>query len=179
MERMTNEQLDAFLELLMIEGWKIQLREPCDGNLNESFYRRYPRIPEDYTKFLQRVASCVNADDTVWFCCTDDYNGTSPAAFAWDEFERMGLEGAREDAQKADQIREFWDQHLPFMLSVSGDYACLSLCVSGDAYGSVVDCYEPDFEGFSEVAATFDEFVRFYIAALKGDFGDTVLRDYV
>lgn len=176
---MTNEELDDFLDLLRTQGWRVELRESGAGNLNESVSRRYPHIPEDYAKFLRRVASCVNASDTVWFFCADDYNGTSPAVFSWNEFEKMGLEAAEGNEQASQQIREFWSRHLPFMLSVSGDYACLSLCVSGDAYGSVVNSFAPDFEGLTEVTGTFDEFVRLYSAALKGDFRDTVLRDYV
>jgi hypothetical protein len=65
------------------------------------------------------------------------------------------------------------------MYSVSGDYAYLALRVTGESYGSVVDGYDIDLTAVSDVAPTFEEFVRLHSAALKGDFGETVLRDYV
>ena len=166
---MTNEELDAFLELLRAKSWSIELTGNGGGNLNESFTRRYPRIPEDYAKFLRRVASCANADDTVWFLCADHYNGTSGLAFDWNEFETMDLESAEGDDLALGEIREFWDHYLPFIMSVSGDYAYLALCVSGDDYGSVVDGYASDFEGVTKVAASFDEFLGLYGATLKGN----------
>src|SRR5437773_1305481 len=86
--------------------------------------------------------------------CTN--NGTSGLAFDWNEFETMDLESAEGDELALGEIREFWDHYLPFIMSVSGDYAYLALCVSGDDYGSVVDGYASDFEGVTKVAASFD-----------------------
>lgn len=168
---MTNEELDAFLGLLTAKDWTVELRESGEIKLNEKFSRRYPRIPEDYLKFLQRVVSCVSADKTVWFLCADDYNETSPSALAWNEFELIDLQSLANE-QEAQRVRELWDRYLPFILSVKGDYACLSLCAQGEAYGSVVDSYAPDVDGFTDVAANFDEFISLFRAALEGDFNE-------
>jgi hypothetical protein len=176
---MTDQELDNYVDLLKKKGWKVELIGSGGVGLNGSFSRRYPQIPEGYVKFLQRVATCVNADETVWFLCADDYNGTSKWAWAWNEFEKIDLEGAQGDEQTTAQIVEFWNHHLPFMYSVSGDYAYLALRVTGESYGSVVDGYDIELTTVSDVAPTFEEFVRLHSAALKGDFGDTVLRDYV
>lgn len=176
---MTDQELDNYVELLKKEGWKVELRDSGGVWLNESFSRRHPRIPEGYVKFLQRVASCVNAAETVWFLCVDDYNGTSKSAWAWNDFEKIDLEGVQGDEEATAQIVEFWNHHLPFMYSVGGDYAYLALRVTGDSYGSVVDGYDIELTTVSDVALTFQEFVRLHSAALKGDFGDNVLRDYV
>jgi hypothetical protein len=73
---MTDQELDNYVDLLKKEGWKVELMDSGGISLNESFSRRYLRIPEGYVKFLQ-VASCVNAAETVWFLYADDYNGTS------------------------------------------------------------------------------------------------------
>jgi SMI1 / KNR4 family (SUKH-1) len=171
---MTNEELDAFLELLTAKGWSVELRESGGMKLSEAFSRRYPRIPQDYLKFLQRAISCVNAESNVWFICADDYNETTPSGFAWNEFELIGLAGLSE--QESEQVRELWNRYLPFMLSVKGDYACLSLCLQGDAYGSVVDSYAPDVDGFTDIAPNFDEFVRLFSAALDGDSNEIPLE---
>lgn len=175
---MIDQQLDAFLDLLREEGWSVELRG--GGELNESFSRRYPRIPEDYARFLRRVALCANADDTVWFLCADDYNdGMGGEEIAWNRFEQIELEAAEGNEGATEKVRDFWNRHLPIMMSVGGDYAYLALRVSGDEYGSVVDGYEPSFHEVTQVAPTFAEFIRLYSAALKGDAGDSVLVDYV
>ena len=174
---MTTEELDSYLELLKTEGWNVELKQDGGVNLSESFTTRYPRSPEDYVKFLARVASCANAADNCWFICTDDYNGSSDAAFAWNEFEQIEAESAEGEDEALVEIHTFWDRHLPFMLSVGGDYAYLALVVSGDKYGSVVDGYGPDFEGVTEVASSFEEFVRLHSSAVKGNNPD--LKEFV
>ena len=81
--------LDEYLALLRGKGWKITESPGTAELTDESFRRRYPRIPEQYLKFLAKVASCVNADETVFFLCAADYNGTSDAGWAWNAFETM------------------------------------------------------------------------------------------
>jgi hypothetical protein len=176
---MTDGELDDYLDLLQQQGWKVELVDNGGLALNESFARRYPRIPEGYVKFLQRVASCVNADETVWFLCADDYNDKIKDGWTWNELEKLLLEGAEGDEQATAEIAEFWARHLPFMYSVRGDYAYLAFRVTGESYGSVVDGYDIDLMEVSDVGPTFEEFVRLHSAALQGDFGDTVLGDYV
>ena len=62
---MTDQEIDTYIDLLNKDGWKVELNDTGAVRLNESFSRRYPQIPEGYVKFLQRVASCVNAAETV------------------------------------------------------------------------------------------------------------------
>ena len=176
---MTNDELDFYLELLESKGWKVRRTLDNAVALNEAFRLRYPRILEDYLRFLRRVAECSNPSDTVWFLCAGDYNDTRGLAFRWNELELMELEGANGEEKEESEIRQFWDRHLPFMLSVGGDYAYLALRVSGEHYGSVVDGYDIALRDVSQVAATFTEFVLLHRAALNGDFGETLLRDYV
>jgi len=114
-----------------------------------------PGFWKGYVKFLQRVASCVNAVESVWFICADDYNGTSKSAWAWNEMEKIDLEGEGDERTTA-QIVEFWNQHLPFMCSASGDYAHLALRVTGDSCGSVVEGYDVELTTVSDVAPTFE-----------------------
>jgi hypothetical protein len=176
---MTDQELDNYIDLLKKQGWQVELNDSGAVSLDESFSRSYPQIPPSYIKFLQRVASCVNADETVWFLFADDYNGTSRLAWAWNGMEKIELEGAQGDEQTTAQIVEFWNHQLPFMYSVGGEYAHLALRVTGDSFGSVVEGYEIELTTVSDVAQTFEEFVCLPSAALQGDFGDTVLGDYV
>lgn len=175
---MTNQQLDDYLTLLTNAGWKVELATSGNVELAEAFRRRYASIPESYMMFLRRVASCANANDTVWFLCAGDYNGTSQSAWAWNEFEKMGLEAA-EDEKESARLVEFWSSHLPFMYSVGGDYAYLGFRMTGPSFGSVVDGYDIELTTVSDVAASFEDFVRLHSAAVNGDTGDTILGDYV
>jgi hypothetical protein len=157
---LTDGAIDAYLELLRSKGWTVTESSGAAA-LNEEFQRRYPRIPEQYTKFLSRVASCVNKDETVWFLCAADYNGTSEAGFAWNEFEKMDLEGAGDDREWRDETIAFWDAHLPFLLSVGGEYAHRSFRVTGEKFGSVVDGYE-ELTAVTDFASSFADFIRLH-----------------
>lgn len=156
---LSDATLDQYLMLLRSKGWKITESSGV-VDLNESFRRRYPRIPEQYEKFLSRVASCANADDTVWFLCTAEYNGTSDVVWAWNEFEKIDLEGAGDDEERTG-ITTFWDTHLPFLYSVGGEYAHRSFRMSGPEFGSVVDGFE-ELTAVSDFAASFADFIRLH-----------------
>ena len=171
------QDLDAYIELLRSKGWNVELTYGGPLTLDPSFTSRYPRIPEGYLQFLQKVASCVNPDETVWFLCAADYNGTSDSQWSWNEFEKMVLED-EDDEDLRSEVVSFWDNHLPFMYSVSGEYAYLAFRVTGDSLDSVVDGYELQTE-VSDLAPTFEDFLRLHAAAVQGDFGKTVLGDYV
>ncbi|HKG98481.1 MAG TPA: hypothetical protein VKA97_11725, partial [Pyrinomonadaceae bacterium] len=91
---MTDQSLQEYLELLKRKGWRVELWDGATPPaLDPSFTLRYPRIPADYVKFLQRVKLCVNAGDTVWFLCLENYNSTSDSVWAWNAMEQMDLEG--------------------------------------------------------------------------------------
>lgn len=175
---MTNEEIDSFLALLKSKGWSVKVNG--GGDFDESFRRRYPRIPEDFRSFLKQTGSCANAGETVWFICIDDYKGTSPSAFAWNAFELMALEAVEGDDQASKGVRQFWNDHLPFMLSVKGDYICLALSLSEKEFGSVVAVYAPDFDAAtSRLFPSFSKFTASYAAVLKGEVSNPHLNDFV
>jgi hypothetical protein len=175
---LSDEELDAYIEVLRSHGWRI---EPADGGpvtLGPEFTSRHPRMPDAYLRFLQKVASCVNPDETVWFLCAGDYNRTnSDSEWAWDEFEKMVLEDEGDEEVRR-EVAEFWDSHLPFMYSVGGEYAFLAFRVTDDKFGSVVDGYELQTD-VSDVAPSFEDFVHLHSSAVRGDPGKTVLADYI
>lgn len=171
-------ELYLFLDLLRTKGWSVRI--DGDSNLDELFRRRYPNIPEDYLLFLKLVSSCVNAEETVWFNCRDDFSGKNPSAFAWNEFEIMALRAIEGDDVACTQVREFWDKHLPFLFSVKGDYACLAFSLSENNYGAVVAAYGPDLDAVtSPLFPSFREFINSYSAALKERESNPDLTDFV
>lgn len=58
------------------------MKQPPKLALGPPIQARYPNIPTDYLEFLRHVSSCANADETAWFLCEDEYNGTTDKAFA-------------------------------------------------------------------------------------------------
>jgi hypothetical protein len=178
----TDDELTVYLRLLVSRGWAVVETQPGDDLARRREIReRYPRIPKQYERFLARVRSCVNADETVWYLCVEDYNREPDAAdpgFAWDEFERMELEDEGPRGPDPAEVRRFWDEHMPFMLSVGGEYAWIGFRVAGDRFGSVVEAWE-DLRNPSDVARDFDEFIRLHSNALNGAPGKTTLGDYV
>ena len=64
-------------------------------------------------------------DETGWFLCIDDFNGTSDSAYTWNEFEQISLQAAEDshDEEWKRSIIQFWDDHLPIFLSVRSGYA--------------------------------------------------------
>lgn len=175
---MTDQSLQEYLELMKSKGWHVELWDSeTPPALDASFTLRYPRVPADYLKFLQMVKVCENADETVWFLCLDDYNNTSDTSWAWDAMEQTYLE-EQDDEKRRREIVDFWNRQMPFMFSIGGEYAYMAFRVGEELYGSVVEGWESLTE-VSERAKSFEEFVRLHTAALRGDFDDSTLFDYV
>ena len=175
-----DDVLTPYLQLLAGKGWTVEEAQPGEVlALRPEVRARYARIPEQYERFLARVRSCVNADETIWFLCAEDYN-VDPAdpAFAWNEFEKMELEDLAPGAAEAMTVRQFWDAHLPFMLSVGGEYSYMGFRVVGERFGSVVEGYDIDLREPSDVARDFEEFARLHSKALNGDAGGSILGAY-
>jgi hypothetical protein len=141
------------------QGWTVVKRRKRTLRLPPEVAARHPKIPPALTEFLGSLSSCENDTQTAWFLCEGDYAGTSGAAFKWDEWERMSLEAAADDSRLADAVRGFWDEHLPFLLSVRDGYAYFAVRTAGEGFGRVVAGREPEFEETSEVARTFEEFL--------------------
>ena len=174
---MTQDSLNAYLDVLRAAGWRVELNTEGGTTLNESFTLRHPRIPDSYRNFLDRVKFCANADESVWFLCGDDYNGTSEFEWAWNEMENIALEGAEGNPEKTAKVTEFWSRHLPFMYSVGGDYAYLAFRTTGEAFGSIVDGYDIELTEVTDVARSFEEFMTLHSAAVRGESDE--LQDYV
>ena len=73
------------------------------------------------------------------------------------EWELLSLEAAGDDAGWKEEIRQFWDRHLPFFLSLDGGYAYYAFSMED---GSVVYGAEPEFEECETVADSFEDFME-------------------
>lgn len=113
--------------------------KPFDGNsLNVQFLNRYPTIPIEYLKFLASFSLLTNLSDTTWFNSISDFNETNTESdFKWNEFERMSLESSEDFPDVKKKVIEFWNHHLPIILSVKNGYSFFAINVSEDHFGKI------------------------------------------
>ena len=147
--------LEQFIAWAREHGWQVETAQKSTYTLPEEVIGRYS-VPEEYRRFLSYVKTCVSPEDTKWFLCSDDYAPQPEDTFRWNEFEIISLGAAGGDTKWAATIKDFWDSHFPFFMSVDGDY---EYCAFDLADSSIVKGYEPEFEETSTVARSFDEFL--------------------
>lgn len=118
--------------------------------LNSDFLNRYSNLPADYLEFLQQFQTITNESDNVWFNSIEDFYGEAYSGFRWNEFELMGLEALQDDEESCNMIRQFWDNHIPVLMSVKGEYQYLCIDLSPENYGKIYYGIEPEFEESAE-----------------------------
>jgi hypothetical protein len=158
--------VDALLRELAQHGWDVAPPEP-----GQALPARYGSLPDALQAWLASFARCANPEGTAWFVAMADVirdaAGLTPEdAFRHDEFERLSLEAAGDDAPWARAIRDFWQRHFPLWLRVDGDYEYCALVLDGPGRGTVVHAVAPDFEATSTIAASLPDFLAQVRAAL-------------
>ncbi|MDE6093094.1 MAG: hypothetical protein K2G14_08375, partial [Ruminococcus sp.] len=114
-----------------------------------------------FCMFLDYVSKAESADSSAWFLCMYDYENTGNTdGFAWNEFEKMSLESAESDSEK-EEIKKWWECHLPVAMSVKGDYSFLAIDLNNN---NIVQGYAPDFEDTEVVAENFEELIKMVIS---------------
>ena len=116
---------------------------------------RYPWIPPHIQSFLCAHAQICRADELAWLLLAPNFNGTSGSAYRWNELEVQSIEGTRGDLTWQQEIRSFWDAHLPIAMSIQGGYSYHAL----RSDGAVVAGREPEYEESHRVAESYDEFL--------------------
>lgn len=146
-------------EMASEKGWTIEKKSTVKFNLPESLVNRYGSFPADWTEFNSTIDSLINQAETVWFLCSKDYEKQDEGSFCWNEWELISLQAASDnkDEEWQKNIRQFWDAHLPIVLSVGNDYEYYAIRLTD---GFIVYGYEPEFEECVEVAQSFTEFVE-------------------
>ena len=149
------KKIDDFREWAKENNWKITLKN--NGvNIPKGILERYS-IPKEYRTFLEKIETCVNESENVWFLCIDDYFPKSKDAFRWNEFEIMSLEAAKDDPNLINGIRNFWNKHFPIIMSVKGEYEYFAINVDNN---KIVYGYEPEFEESNKIIANnFEDFL--------------------
>ena len=130
------------------------------AKLSQTITDRYPNLPNDYLTFLTELEYGVTKDEKSWFNTIGDFNGTTDNGFRWNEFELMILEDYEDETDEGAKIViEFWDNHIPFLISCRNFYCYFAICLHPDNYGQIVYGNEPEFEETETVATDFVEFM--------------------
>ncbi|MCM1167384.1 MAG: hypothetical protein NC299_10155 [Lachnospiraceae bacterium] len=155
-----NELVKKFSDWAEANDWKVI---PADKKreLPAEVLSRYAVIPEDWLEFVQCFESCSNGADNIWFLLSEDFERDDDEGFRWNEFERISLEAAADDEEWAADIRAFWDNYLPIVLGVAGDYHYYAI---GIRTGEIFEGREPEFEDPSMCAPSFTAFIEHIIS---------------
>jgi hypothetical protein len=153
-----NEEFKKALDEMQRQGWLVQF-SPERQSLNKGVLRRYHWVPQEVLDFVCETESVVSPDERAWFQSFPEFNGTSTAKYAWNEWEIFSLQSASEskDPKWAQRITAFWDRHFPIIMSVKSDYAYIAI-EEGDmncVIGAV-----PDFEEAGVIACDFGDLLR-------------------
>jgi hypothetical protein len=141
------------------ESGFIVLRREIPKDLPAAILERYKNIPPEYLTFLQQFTLITNREDTSWFNSIEDFNGESDTDFKWNDFELQSLEAFEDDEEETENVIDFWNNHIPILMSVL-DYQYLAICLESDRYGEIVYGVEPEFEEATKVCDNFNQLMN-------------------
>lgn len=154
-----SELTERFFKWAKDNGWNIELSDEKQ-ELPKNIIERYKYIPSDWLEFIQYFMIIANGADNIWFNLPGDFEDSgNDDAFRWNEFELISLEAAGDDEDEEWQaeIREFWDNYLPVVMSVAGDYHYYAI---GIRTGEIFEGLEPEFDEIEIVAPSFTDFIE-------------------
>ncbi len=114
--------MHKLIQDLKAKGWSVTTADHDLASLPVHVTERHKRIPDELLDVLSGIEECVAPDEKAWLLCRPDFEGTSEAAFKWNEFELMSLEAADDDEELKQEITAYWDCHLPVYFSVRDGY---------------------------------------------------------
>jgi hypothetical protein len=159
----------VFLQLLEEQKWIVKIEELLDKTkFSELADGKIAKTSEEFQDFITLFSVCANESDNIWFLSYKDYNNSdNSSSFSWNEFEIQSLDISENDSER-NEIRNFWDRHLPFLMSVKNGYQYLSIGIREDNFGKIYYGCEPIYEEAILIAESFSNFKKYYIDALKG-----------
>lgn len=150
--------IENLINYLKENGWYITSNDSFVDVSNNDVLKHFENLSPLFIKLMANYKKIISKDETVWFLCLDDYNDSSESAFKWNEFELLSLEATAGDEQWEKEIREWWADKLPIILSVGGEYSYYAIDAGKD--GAIIYGYEPEFEEEDVVADNFEDFIN-------------------
>ena len=145
--------VDRFVNWAKQENWTIEFAD-TSMRLPEQVNTRYKTIPEQWFVFIVNFTNIINSTGDVWFLTCENY---LDEVWNYDSFENIILEAAEGNEKWSAEIKSFWDNTFPIILSVGGDYQYFAIKIDS---GKVIQGYEPEFEDPLIVADSFNEFLE-------------------
>jgi len=130
--------------------------------------KRLSKAPKEFIDFISSFSEALSQDETEWFLSYKDYKqeyGKVDDAFVWNTFEMDSLKYADNDMEK--EIKEFWEQFIPFYMSVYDDYAYIAICVNSENYGKIYQGCEPEYETPTLIAENLPSFLYKFVLKTK------------
>lgn len=146
-----------FERWLVTNEWYVEVNLTRCSQLNIDVLKQYNNIPSSFLEFLKYFKNITSKDESTWFICCDEYNDSTEDAFKWNEFELLSLEAAEDDEEWQKEIREWWKNKLPILMSVRDGYSFFAIDLLNN--GAIVRGEEPEFEETCIIANSFEEFL--------------------
>lgn len=128
--------------------------------LSLNFRHLFSAIPKDYLAFLKSFSKLSNNNETTWFNSISDFNNINiESEFAWNEFELQSINALEGDTENQKKVTQFWDAHLPIILSVKNNYAYFAIGVSEENFGKIFYGEEPEYEEVDLISNNFEDFI--------------------
>jgi len=143
-----------FEEWARKNNWKIVKQTK---SLPQEILDRYGNIPKAWLDFIEGYGSIMNSEENIWFLTAESYYPKSEDEWRYNEFELISLDAADGDDDFISEITDFWNNHLPIIMSVVNGYEYYAIEIDS---GVIVSGFEPEFEEAETVAGSFDEFLE-------------------
>lgn len=146
-----------FEEWAKKNNWKITKQTK---DLPSDILERYSNIPESWLSFIEGYGSIMNDKENIWFLTVENFYPKSEDEWRYNEFELISLDAADEDEDFISEITNFWNNHIPIIMSVGNGYEYYAIELDS---GNIVSGFEPEFEEAETIAESFDEFLEMII----------------
>ena len=150
--------INKFISYLKENEWYIVDNEKKGDALKNDVIRKFNDLSPNFIKLIESYQSISSKDDTVGFLCLVNYCENTEYSFRWNEFELMSLEAAFGDEQWEREVKEWWKDKLPFVISVKNGYEYYAIDMGNN--GNIINGSEPEFEEAVVVANSFEDFLQ-------------------
>ncbi|GGE50205.1 hypothetical protein EV200_109157 [Pedobacter psychrotolerans] len=169
-----------FTNILIACNWRFEETQVKinTATAQDMVKERLSKTPSSFLEFVEYFDLLANAEDNIWFISIKDYlKENNGEGFSWNEFELQSLEYS--DGQEKKDVIKFWNDHLPFMMSVKSDYAYVAIVLNGEDKGQIVTGNKPEYEDTVTLANSLEEFFEKYVLVLKGQLEEPALKLFI
>ena len=131
-----------------------------DITLDQTAIDRLKNAPQEFIDFICSYSQLINKDETTWFLSYKDYiKSDDDTDFSWNDFEQQSIECADDDNDLLHEINNYWTTHIPFIISVDGEYQYIAIGTGKNNLGKIFHGIEPEYEDSTCIANNLSEFL--------------------